>query len=206
MTTIIGFTDGETVWMAADRLAVSRWEQKFELATPKIVRRYVSTPTGKDGHNGYALLGVSGPSAFVDLLKRMDLPNCGEDVDAWASAVARKFTRAATDRGKYLTDDEGRPSGTVLLGFAGHLWEIAAGAACRTPWPYLAVGSGDDVALGAMHVQTSGGDPLLTPERIARMLGTAMAAARCHDNGTGGAVWDLFVTGADAAEPVEVPA
>lgn len=87
----------------------------------------------------------------------------GKDLDAWAQAIAEEITIAAGAMnpsclvGGSSPDERGALDGVLLLGHAGRVWLIDANMAVLVPDGVIAVGSGRQVAIGALHAALAHG-------------------------------------------------
>lgn len=155
MTCIAAVTDGHRVAMAADSLAVDNSGQTIEVA--KLL-----------SFDGGVLLGVAGRSASVPLLRRRLEPGApvDDEPDEWAQDVAWKATEMLTEAHITDPDDANEFHGVLLLACGGAVWEIQTGVANRIRRSYHAIGSGDQVALGALWA-IDGDRPLGDQVRLA---------------------------------------
>lgn len=195
--------DGGVV-MAADSLVVAS-EGNRSWRDEKVVR--LSTRDTSGGW-GEWLAAPCGSSVLLGLLRhRLDPPKlpvpggrfgatpADEErraaeherlLDRWALDVCEALDGLALARG--LADDanDKRPDGVeVLVGYDGRLWNVGTSQALRLTRGYCAVGSGGDVAVGAMHaLLTRGGyaDARPVPAELALEAVHAAVAAACeHD-------------------------
>lgn len=106
----------------------------------------------KDG--GQLLLGYAGSGALPSVVAA-DLTieaTPADDDDAsqlWADAIARAITEVAASA--RLLNDEGMLDATLLLGHRDRLWTVTHMQAIRHADGLAAVGSGEGIALGAVH-------------------------------------------------------
>ena len=155
MTVIAAWADGTTVFMAADSCV----EQNGTVwSAQKTVR--MTTGDGKP-----FLLGWTGDRAAFGLVKHgltVDLapdPNDTEDCDQWALTIAHAITELCADATPAIVDHTSMAA-QFLLAHAGRLWLLATFEAMPIDG-YMAIGTGRDAALGALHAATSWG---LSPE------------------------------------------
>ncbi|GAA3751026.1 hypothetical protein [Micromonospora maritima] len=153
MTTVVAAAVDGKVFMAADS-ATNVYERPVVGGIRKLLRL-------KAGALGEVLLGVAGagglPGCIQASLQIDSVPLEDEDVDAWAHAIACAITEIATEAG--LLED-GSLSGSVLLGWNGHLWTLGHACACAHPDGRAAIGSGEGPAMGALDVLLDdGADP-----------------------------------------------
>jgi ATP-dependent protease HslVU (ClpYQ) peptidase subunit len=129
--------------------------------------------------NGPFLLGITSSYRMRDILRyRAELPvaPAGADVDALDRFMATDFVdalrKAFKDGGFAHRGTDAEKGGTFLVGYRGLLYEIQSDYQVARPLdPFAAVGSGDDVALGALYA-TEGSN--LTPgERVELALRAA---------------------------------
>lgn len=146
MTCIAAVSDGQQVWMAADSIAVGT--NGTHLDVVKIVE-----------FDQGVLLGVAGQSRSIPLLRRrLEVGNpASVDPDEWAQKVAEVATALLLEAGVVDGNDAHEFAGTLLLAWAGHMWEIQTGVANRITRRYHAIGSGDEVALGALWALDAAG-------------------------------------------------
>ncbi|MER7331687.1 MULTISPECIES: hypothetical protein [unclassified Micromonospora] len=163
MTTIVACGDGSTVWMAADS-ATNVYERPIIGGVRKLLRL-------RAGAGYQVLLGVAGagglPGCLAANLKIDAVPLPGEDVHAWAHAIACAITEIADDAG--LMED-GALDGSVLLGWGGRLWTVSQSCACAHPDGRAAIGSGEGPAIGALDVLLDQGtEPAVAVTRAAQV-------------------------------------
>lgn len=158
MTIVAGLVHEGQCWVGADSM-ISDGTTCEESARPKLARR-----------RGW-VLGLAGSWSLLPLLRSLDVPRpTGRDSDGDELARAVKAAWG------------GRPGAAevyVLAAGAGHIWVVQGQdwAALRTNH-YCAIGTGEAVALGALHA--TGG---LSPR--ARVM-AALRAARQHCPSVGG--------------------
>ena len=149
MTTIVGYAKGPHTILAAD--TQTNVHDRPEYTAVKIHRH----PTTR--RDGAVLLGYAGAArALVAQHLTIEcLPNMADpdDRNTWATSIAVAITGIYLDHG--LTED-GQMDGTVLAGAQGHLWTIAHNLAIPSPG-YGAIGTGSDIAIGALHALTDAG-------------------------------------------------
>lgn len=132
--------DAGRVHMAADSLAVEANGTTMEVCK-------LWSPD--DG----LLLGLAGMTKGFAVLRRhvrIDPPSAGDDPDEWAQDFAETATRELCARGCTEDGSEHDFYGTILLAWTVRLWEVQSMVANRVTRGYHAIGSGDEVALGAM--------------------------------------------------------
>ena len=182
MTTIAILVAQGHVYMSADSAGTSGVGRRWYRTRPKIARL---TAGERD-----VLVATAGPTslnAFVYFHLKLDAaPNPSDDADCdrWAQAVADAITSWAAEAQPTVLGADGHLDGTVVLGYAGRVWNIHEHHADRIATPYLAVGSGGDLALGALaalHTQVAAGQ--MTPREATRL---AVQIAARWDDGTAG--------------------
>lgn len=146
----------------------------------------------KLGGGREALVAVSGSGAALPLMRRaMKFPDpeqqgmdgFARDPDRWASEVAHRMTTTLAEATPPLTvqDSEGATSVDCigLLAYRNHLWLLQTHSAVRPNNRLLTVGSGIDLALGALHVAIEAG---YSPEDA---VGAAVRLACEYGDGCG---------------------
>lgn len=108
------------------------------------------------------LVAAAGNAAILSVIKR-DLKIEGtppvdaddEAADEWATAVAQAITGILADCSpSLLSSSDGDATsldGTIALAWRGHLWMVFTHTALRPSNGILSIGSGMDVAIGAMN-------------------------------------------------------
>lgn len=140
MTVIAAACDGDLVWMAAD----TGTQVQGNVAREAAVK--VRTVLVEGSKFDRALVGVTGNGALTRFSSTF-LPEPGKDLDDWAADCADRFTEWALER-KIVEGDQ--IDGKLLLGFRGRLWALLKYQAVPFHEPYAAMGSGGDLALGAL--------------------------------------------------------
>lgn len=157
MTVIIGVTDGTRCVMVAD--------------SP--VRKIV------DYGNG-VVIGCAGLAASIPVVRRCPIEPPTGDADEWAQDVAEALSVLLVAAGAVEEDNSSRFLGSLLLSWRGAMWEVEHNSAIRIERSYHAVGSGYEVAMGAVWALQMGDH---TIDKIAAL---AAEAAREHIAGIGG--------------------
>lgn len=132
--------DAGRVHMAADSIATDHNGTTMEVA------KLWSPAEG-------VVLGVAGSSMAIPLVRRhvrIEPPVGDDDPDEWAQDFAESVTRELCARGCIVNGDVNDFYGVILLAWRGHLWEVQTNVAIRVTRGYHAIGSGDEVAFGAM--------------------------------------------------------
>jgi len=168
MTCIIGIVDNNDVWLGGDSAGTSYSTLQIR-ADAKVFR------------NEDYIMGVTGSYRMGQLLRyALKPPVYDESVDVNKFMVTDfiNAVRTCFKDGGYQYTDNGRDSaGTFLVGFHGHLFFIDSdyqvGELCCN---YVAVGAGDDVALGSLY--TTDRANIAPADRITM----ALRAAQYHNN------------------------
>lgn len=172
MTCIVGVVDREgRVWMGGDARASMGWV-KQQLSGPKVFR------------NGPMLLGGTGALRSLQLLQyALTVPEHPEglSIEGYLSTTfvnaVRECFKAAGLASK--TNEQESHNGAILVGYRGTLAQIDSGyGVLLSAHGYDAVGSGAEVALGALYA---------TEELPARhRVRLALEAATRFSTGVGG--------------------
>jgi len=178
VTVIAAYADPDVrrVLMACDTGATDGFGRVWA-DQPKILRKTLGT-TGQ-----HALLGIAGKRALYGLARHnlsidgAPNPDSLEDLDEWAHRIAQAWTELAVEAKPPATNDNGHLDGDAILGHAGRLWHLTEGLADRITSGYTAIGSGGDLALGALHVLSN------DLEDAEQVLYLACAAACAYDDG-----------------------
>jgi len=135
------------------------------------------TATGKIVSGLGVAVGVSGDVLLGRWVRRCPPPMHPDGLDEWADAL-REWCK---ERGGTLVDEDGDFAGEMLVAYPARLYHVACnGAVVAIAADYHAVGSGSQVALGAMHaLRAAHGE--LGPTSVR----AAILAATAHDTGTG---------------------
>lgn len=142
MTVIAACVDAEAgrVHMAADSIATDHNGTTMDVA------KLWSPAAG-------VVLGVAGSSMALPLVRRhvrIDPPADDDDLDEWAQDFAEAVTRELCARGCTVNGDVHDFYGVILLAWRSHLWEVQSNVAIPVTRGYHAIGSGDEVAFGAL--------------------------------------------------------
>lgn len=144
MTCIVGFVEGDTVWMGGDSAGTNNWFEQDLYATPKVFR------------NGEMLIGSSGSARQADLLRYvLNVPD-HDPRAAFEKYMAKTFMDAVRECFKAggvckITNSAEESQGSFLVGYKGRLCAIYSDFQVRLPTlRFAAVGCGDQIALGAM--------------------------------------------------------
>ena len=149
MTVIIGYKHEGEVWLGADSFTGNE-NYLYHVKDPKIFRAHV--PNG-----GPMLVGASGGSRAGFLVRSMLMPEHPEGVDTH-TYVAEFFVNALRERYEkagYLETENGSEKNEAILmvGYQGCLFCIWYNFQVdEYAEDYAAIGSGMDIALGALRV------------------------------------------------------
>lgn len=142
MTVIAVATDGQTAWMAADSCSTDGNDRAWPLA--KIARKQAGDAT--------ALVAVSGADSLLQTVRwKLALEPPSGGLDEWAWQAAEQFTTLAVEAKPPITDKDGYVDGRALLACKGRLWMLT-GHDATSAGRFTAIGSGGDLALGALTV------------------------------------------------------
>ena len=167
MTAIVGIAEKGRVWIGGDSQG-TRGGTKVRIADGKVVR------------NEEFLIGTCGALRLLNLVRFIFEPPplvADADLDSYMAKEFADAWRACVRESGLLTVDDGVESydGELLVGVRGRLYEVDSSfASVRSLDCYAAVGSGDNIALGALDA-TKGMQP---EKRIRRAL---EAAAKWND-------------------------
>lgn len=144
MTCIVGFVEGNTVWMGGDAAGTNNWLHQDLYDTPKVFR------------TGDALIGSCGSARQADLLRHaLTVPDHDPRlaIEKYMATVFMDAVRACFKAGGVCTTKDGveESQGHFLIGYKQRLFAIYEDFQVRAPkLPYAAVGCGDQIALGAL--------------------------------------------------------
>lgn len=99
------------------------------------------------------VLGMAGMTKGLAIVRRhvgLGPPVDGDDPEEWAQDFAEAATRELCARGCTEEGADHDFYGTILLAWRSHLWEVQSMVANRVTRGYHAIGSGDEVAFGAL--------------------------------------------------------
>lgn len=147
MTCIVGVVDQRTVWLGGDSAGISGWDLTVR-ADPKVFRR------------GDFLLGFTTSFRMGQLLRYrlqapehpLSMPTDEYLATSWVDAV-----RDCLKHGGWAKRDQEREAGgTFLVGYRGTLWAVHDDYQIEASVDnMLAVGCGDQAALGALYATRS---------------------------------------------------
>lgn len=181
MTCIVALSREKRVFMGADSLCSFGWSNEATLKRPKVFK--------KDG----ILYGHSGSIRVAQVLQyHLDTPKHHPDIDDLEFLVTElvpAMKTAMSDQGMERKKEEvasmGDGSGeTFLLGYHGSVYRISDDySVLLLDRGFDAVGSGQDVAVGAIYALEASG--LVAPEETLRI---AIQAASKAINSVGGPI------------------
>lgn len=150
MTCIAGVADGSGVWIGGDSAGVSGWLSHVR-ADAKVFER------------GPFLMGFTTSFRMGQLLRYgLDVPNHPEgmdDAEFLSTVFVDAVRRCLKDGGFAKRESEVESGGIFLLGYRGRLWRVDSDyQVVETEEGVDAVGSGNEVALGALWA-TAADDP-----------------------------------------------
>jgi ATP-dependent protease HslVU (ClpYQ) peptidase subunit len=165
MTTIVGYTAGGNVYMAADT-CTNVYDRPILSGAQKLHRV-------KAGLDSEVLLGICGDAGLAGEIPaslKIDAVPDGTDADvqAWAHAIAKAITEIAVAAGLV---DSGKMDSHLLLGWGGRIWTISHMMAIPHPDGVASIGSGEGPAIGALDalVLARWEDPRRMVEAAARI-------------------------------------
>lgn len=121
---------------------------------PTKVRRVRCTGSDLD-----VLVAAAGAAELLTyFLRHNHVSPPGRDLEDWAQGMAEDVTACAAGMtpsalvGGETPNERGSMDGLLLLGHAGRLWTLDANMAVHVADGLVAIGSGGEVAIGALHV------------------------------------------------------
>jgi hypothetical protein len=143
MTCIVGFVDGDTVWMGGDSAGVAGWDLTVR-ADAKVFR------------NGPMLFGFTTSFRMGQLLRyALRVPDHDPRVDLdkyMATTFVDAVRQCLKDNGWAEREREQERGGTFLVGYCGQLFCVESDYQVARPMDgYDAVGCGDQAARGALY-------------------------------------------------------
>jgi len=172
MTCIIGYTDGETVWMGADSAAC----RHFLLERESIPKFFIK--------NGY-IVGFTGyPRALQIVKNKMKFPKVKVS-DAIERHIAVDFVdsmrKALRDGGCSIKENNKETfQGEFLVGYMGNLFTIQSNfQICSSKDPFMAIGSAEEGALAAMKALSE----FYEPHEAKEMIRKALKIAEYYNSG-----------------------
>lgn len=166
MTVIAAIRHDDTVWMAADTQTTDGAGRVWP-DHGKLLRIQLAT-----GHT--ALAGCAGHRGIRSLIRRQ-LTDSGypfdthDHLDEWAQHAADQLAVAAREPGPKLCDNNGHLDACLLLAYNAQCYAISDGVADRIG-PVTSIGSGGDLALGALSaLQPHLAEGLISPAEALRI-------------------------------------
>lgn len=145
MTCVVGMLHESGIFIGADS-EINNGSRRSTMRIEKVVQY----------HN--MLIGVCGPIRLTEVLHNNFTPPQHEPQELSPSEyMTRCFTKALRDTLRecgHLRNDAGVESmgNDLLIGYAGHLFTIEHNfQLIEYSYPYAAIGSGEEVAMGAFH-------------------------------------------------------
>lgn len=167
MTAVVGLVEKKKLYIGADSAATDGRHGQSLLADAKVF------------DNGPMLFGVAGSLRMAQLVHyTLKIPKHDSDLDVtrfMATAFIDAVRKVLLDGGHaFKAHNEEMQGGEFLVGYLGRLYHVQEDLAIiESTGPFSAIGSGGDLALGAMHVLY--GTKKKAGDKIARAL-TAAAA------------------------------
>lgn len=151
MTTVCALARNGQIWMAADTRN-NVYDRPIIAGAHKIQRRMV------EAANGDLLLGLAGDGCIQQLTHKLKVDYLPDDADSndaqsWADAIATGITDIALEAA--VTNDAGRMDALLLLGAVGRVWTLTHHQAIPHPDGIAAIGSGEELAIGALEAMLS---------------------------------------------------
>lgn len=143
MTCIVGFVEGDSVWMGGDSAGVAGLDLTVR-ADAKVFR------------NGPMVFGFTTSFRMGQLLRyALAIPQRDScvDVDRFMATTFINAVRECLNTHGWGTKDKGQEEGgTFLVGYEGRLFSIGSDYQVGVPLDgYAACGCGDNIALGALY-------------------------------------------------------
>jgi hypothetical protein len=186
MTVVIALKDmAGNLLMGADKNMTAGYKVAT-LHNPKIWRQ-------KDGVGNWWMFGVSGNISLNQVIRyRVPLPTLepGKDEDPVGILTSEwmpQLYKGMREIGAVLRKDQNsaeRPDGGIILGLKGEIYSIAGFSIAHLDVQFHTIGSGGEVAFGALHtlIKHNVG---FSPEE---MIHSAIATASAYDPNIGGGV------------------
>lgn len=144
MTCIVGLEHKGSVWIGGDSAGTASNMHQRIRKDPKVFVR------------GDFIIGFCGSFRMGDLLKHtMNLPGCGDGIDPVQFMVndfVTSLRECLDEENKNIKDEREKLSPYILVGLKGKLFNVQGDYQVGQPASgFDAVGSGADIAIGAMH-------------------------------------------------------
>jgi len=174
MTCIVGWVENGKVCMGADSAGISGW-QKTLRKDPKVFR------------NGEFLIGFTSSFRMGQLIRYSFTPPVQDGEDSF-EYLATKWVNALREclkQGGFATlKDSVETGGTLLVGYRGRLFRVDDDYQVgESQYPFDAVGSGAQVALGACYALFMAGMVPTPPLPLQARVLKALQAASCFNIG-----------------------
>lgn len=146
MTAVVGLIEKKKIYIGADSAATDGRHGQALLADAKVF------------DNGNMLFGVAGSLRMAQLIRySLVIPKHDHDVDLsryMATSFIDGVRKVLLDGGHaFKANNEEMQGGEFLVGYQGRLFHVQEDLAIiESVGPFSAIGSGGDLALGAMHV------------------------------------------------------
>lgn len=171
MTCIVGYRNDDGVWIGGDSLGSNDWGQQIATAQPKVFT------------NGPMLIGCCGSFRLAQLLQYVvDFERCAHpagmpDHEYLVRYFIEEVRQVLHDGGlTHVKNNVEEISGIAIIAYRNNLYTIDEDfQVFDSTRPYMATGSGMDIALGAMSVLVQYD---ITPEE---MITEALRAAEEHN-------------------------
>jgi len=176
VTCIVGFVEGDTIWMGGDSAGVAGWSLTVR-ADQKVFR------------NGPMLFGFTTSFRMGQLLRyALTVPDHHPRVDV-DKYMATTFIDAVREclktHGWAAKRHEVEEGGNFLVGYKGQLFEVDADYQVGRPLDgFTAVGCGQDIARGALYAtpQLRGEERVVLALRAAERHSAGVRAPFCVDS------------------------
>jgi hypothetical protein len=185
VTCIVGLEHEGRVYIGGDSAGVSGWSLTVRADSQVFLRDVPHIGPAAFGFTSSFRMGQIIRYAFEPPSPKADAEPA--DIDAYLVAeFIPALRKAFNDHGYEGAKDGRKEGGTFLLGIAGCLYCVDSDYQVgRAVAPYDAVGCGNDVAIGALHVEMTGG--VDTKDGTARdIVVSALEAAEAHNAGVRG--------------------
>lgn len=170
MTCIVGIEHADGVVIGGDSMGTSEWRKTIR-EDPKVFTV------------GPYLIGSTGSPRSGQLLRyglEVKPPNADDDIDRFVATTFMEAVRKVFIDGGFetKTDNGQAEGGSFLLGVAGRLYNVQTDYQySRSVTGYLAIGCGDDFALGSLYETGRQGRPPRVRVEYALQASAAYCAA-----------------------------